>query len=524
MEPVTSTSWSLRTYLQILRRQRRVLVIVPILVVFFGTLPTILDEARYTSASQVRVTPEAEEGVFDTGEDTNENLPSNLLRELATEVEVLKSSATRAAVLARLGPDAGDFDAPDVRQVGLSEIIEIRISADDPAVAADVANTYADVFIDQRRTDAVEVLVVKANELREQSAEANAQLDRIREQLTDPTTPPLELDALRLRQSTLTAQVQDFDRRADELEVEAELREGGTQLVSLARLNPSATNPSSVRAAAVALLLGVLLAVGVAVLADLVQDRLGSSDDLQEVRAGVPVLATVPHEELRAIDDSGSFALQEAYRYLRTGLRFYGLNARLASVLVTSAVSQEGKSTVAARLARTIAETDERVVLVDCDLRRPSLHEQFDLPNHLGLSSLVLGEATLDEVSHFVQGNLAVITSGPLVNDPAELLSSPAFAEVMGAIIRQADMTILDSPPVLPVADALVAGQVVDGAIVVGRIGMVRRRSLRESLRRIDSAGIPIVGMVANDLPTPAEDVDYSAYAEEQVPDPAPAT
>jgi non-specific protein-tyrosine kinase len=185
------------------------------------------------------------------------------------------------------------------------------------------------------------------------------------------------------------------------------------------------------------------------------------------------------------------------------------LNSTLRSVLITSATPNEGKTTTAANLAVAMAEAGDRVVLVDCDLRRPALHKWFDLPNERGLTSLVIGDASLAETITFIDDNLAVVTSGPPVENPTEMLGSEEFARVLRAIVAQADFTIVDTPPVLPVADALIAGQHVDGVIGVCRMGRVRRRSVRELFNRLDEAAIIAVGLVANDS---KDDSSYEEY------------
>jgi polysaccharide biosynthesis transport protein len=493
-----ASSLSLGAYLAVLRRQWRLIAAVTVLTAAFAALPSVLADAEYSSTARVRVSALDEEGVFQT-DSSGQSLPSDRLRELLTEVEIIRSMPLRAAVVATFEGDPPAFGGPSVEPVGFSEIITITVTAADPATAADVANAYAEVFVADRRERSVEALVAKASELRNQSAEAAAELASIGEQLRAEGLPASTAASLQAREVTLTAQVRDFNRLADELDVEASLRGRGTQLISPAplRLSPISSGPA--RPAVLGAALGLLLGVSLAVVLDLVRDRIGSRDDLSGVQPGVPVLASVPHTDRDPAGSQSGFAVKEAFRYLRTGVRIFGLNAQLRSVIVTSAMGGEGKTTTATNLARAMAEAGDRVVLVDCDLRRPTLHERFGLPNHRGLSSMVVGDASSTDAVHFVEDNLAVITAGPAVQNPTELLGSEQFGRVLRSIVAQADFTILDSPPVLPVADALISGQHVDGAIAVGRVGLVRRRAVRELIGRLEEAGIPLVGLVAND-------------------------
>ena len=521
-----SPALSLQTYLGVLRRKKRLILVVSLLTMAFALVPSILEEPSYSSTASVRISALEQEGVFGSDAAEDGRTTTDRAIELLTEMEIITSAPMRAAVLATLPESQSDFQDPEVSQVGFSQVVDIRIVAGDPTTAADVANTYADVFIEQRRNRATEALVAKSDELRGQSADATAELDAIGAQLATPGLPPNEITNLQVRQTSLIAQVQDYNRRADELGVEAALRGRGTQLISPGELELDPISSSRLGAATLGLTLGFLLALVIAFISDTLQDRLGSRDDLAAVRPDLSVLAAVPHSDLEAEPGPGRFAMQEAFRYLRTAVRVFGLNSQLRSVLVTSAISGEGKTTTAANLGLAMAEAGDRVVLIDCDLRRPGIHRHFGLPNATGLSSLVVGDVTLDDVIRFVHPNLAVVTAGPTVQNPTELLGSEQFAEVLEAIIDQADFTILDTPPVLPVVDALIAGQLVDGALAVSRIGLVRRRSVRELLERLDEAGIQTLGLVANDT---SDEGEYSYYgpigtAEDEVPAPSPVT
>lgn len=495
--PPATAALSLQTYLRVTKRHRLLILGVGLLTAVLASLPAVLSDARYESTAQVRVTTLFEEGVFSTDADAVGDATTQLLA-LINEIENIRTSTMRTKVENRFPGVVPDFDGPEVTQEGFSEIVNITISAAEPTIASDVANMYAEVFVEDRRNRSVEALNQKIDELREQSGQASAELETVTARLADTTTSPSENTALRVREATLVTQINDYNTRADEFEVEAALRGRGTELVTAAALELDPIKPSAAEYGAIGLVIGLLLGLAVAVLRDTIQDRIGGEDDLSAVRPDVPVLASVPQTELRPGRPPASFAAREAYRFLRTGLRVYGLNSRLRSVLVTSAVGGEGKTTTACNLARAMAATGDRVVLVDCDLRRPAVHREFGLSNDVGLSSTVVGDATLESVTHFVNENLAVIPAGPQIPNPTEVLGSEQLALLLRAIVDQADFTIVDSPPVLPVADALVAGQHIDGVIVVTRIGTLRRRSLRDALRRLDDAGVTVVGLVAN--------------------------
>lgn len=507
----TALSLSLHSYVQVLKRRRWLILWITVLASVLAALPALLEEPTYKSTAQVRISTLDQEGVFNT--DSSVTAPNERFIVQLNEMETIRSKATRTVVEDRFADEVPDFEDPEVEQVGFTEIVEITITADDPATAADVANTYAEVFVEDRRTRSVEDLVAKIDELRQQSTEASREIESIAGQLANTALSANEVANLQVRQSTLISQVLDFNGRADELSVEAALRGRGTELVEAAELEMDPIRASAAQNAGIGLTIGLLLALAVAVVVDTVQDRINSGDDLAEVRPSLPVLASAPHFNPTDLEEPSGFALREAYRYLRTGLRVRGLSRPLRSVLITSSVGGEGKTTASVQLAKAMTETGDRVVLVDCDLRRPAIHEHFKLPNDRGVSSLVMGDDSLADVIHFVNDNLAVITAGPSVQNPTEILSSEQFAKVLTAVVEQSEFTIIDSPPVLPVADALIAGQLVDGVLVVCRIGEVRRRQVRDLFNRLDSSELNVVGMVANDT---SEDTPYGYYDPER--------
>lgn len=206
-----------------------------------------------------------------------------------------------------------------------------------------------------------------------------------------------------------------------------------------------------------------------------------------------------PADQLIALRDPRSPAA-EAYRTLRTNIQFSSLDRPLRTLLATSTAADEGKSTTLANLAVTMAQAEQRVLLVDCDLRRPSLHTLFDLPNQVGLTSLLLQEsADLPAQPTDVPG-LMVLTSGPLPPRPADILGSRRMEEVIARLREAADIVLFDTPPVVAVTDAAVLATKVDGVLLVFRAGATRRDRAREARRRLEKVNANIVGVVLTDV------------------------
>jgi non-specific protein-tyrosine kinase len=197
-------------------------------------------------------------------------------------------------------------------------------------------------------------------------------------------------------------------------------------------------------------------------------------------------------------------AQAEAFRRLRTNLEFTSLDTPLRTLLVTSAGPGEGKSTTLANLAVSIAQAGRRVIAVDSDLRRPSLHEVFGLDNHEGLTTAIAraDERTLLQDSG-VDG-LRVLTSGPLPDIPADLIASPAMETLIASLSEQADIVLFDAPPVVAVTDAAVLASRVDGVLLAVNAGRTRREYAQRAKALLEKVHARVVGAVLINAPPDA--------------------
>jgi capsular exopolysaccharide synthesis family protein len=194
--------------------------------------------------------------------------------------------------------------------------------------------------------------------------------------------------------------------------------------------------------------------------------------------------------------------ISEAYRTLRTNLDFAGLDQALETLVVTSAGVGEGKSTTLANLAVVSAQAGRKIILVDADLRRPTLHQTFGLGNETGLTTVMMDQAAfasppLQETE--VEG-LSVLTSGPLPPNPADLMGSRRMEEVIAALSDQADQILFDTPPVVAVTDAAVLATKVDGVLLVISAGKTRREYARTAVQRLEQIKARLVGTVLTNM------------------------
>lgn len=218
---------------------------------------------------------------------------------------------------------------------------------------------------------------------------------------------------------------------------------------------------------------------------------------------------TAEYEKLITIANPRS-PIAEAYRTLRTNIQFSSLDKQLRSLVVTSASPDEGKSTTIANLAVTFAQAGSEVILVDGDLRRPSLHRLFDLPNERGLTSYVLADPNeAPPIQTTPVERLRVMTSGPLPHNPSELLASQRFEKAIAALGEIADLVMFDCPPIVAVSDAAVLGRRVDGCLLIVSANKTRREHALRAKRLLEKANVTMLGSVLNNTKQDATLYNY---------------
>jgi capsular exopolysaccharide synthesis family protein len=249
-------------------------------------------------------------------------------------------------------------------------------------------------------------------------------------------------------------------------------------------------------------LAGLLAGLGAAVLRHALNTSLASPEDLEQL-TGAPVLAVVGFDR-RAAREPVSFrdephgARAEAFRQLRTNLQFVNVDHRPRVIAVTSSLPGEGKTSTALNLAAALAEAGNAVMLVEADLRRPTLAGALGLVPDVGLTTVLIGQASLEEVTQSAGDNLSVITSGPIPPNPSELLASGQTQAVLKDLAQQADFTIIDSAPLLPVADGAEVAALADATLLVARWGRTSRHHIAQAVETLARVNQRPVGTVLN--------------------------
>jgi capsular exopolysaccharide synthesis family protein len=420
-------------------------------------------------------------------------------------------------------PKVSVATVPDTR------VVEVTATSSDPATAASDATGYARVYVKSRRqgilddiTEATTILQRQLGStqtklstaerpLRQLEAKAAAALDDGQRAVLERRLTDLEAQ-LSPDLSTLQARRTALQERIDQLSLTNELTvTGGATLISAATEPSTPISPQPIRNAALALVAGVVLGLALAFLLEQLDDQVHGRDEVEAATDGLPILGLIPRSKRRDRRPVASPAelqddpvLAEAFRALRTSIQFAALASRMRSIQITSAGATDGKTTTVAGLAVTLAQAGHRVVVVDGDLRRPRIHELFDIDPAVGLTDALIGDATLDQTLHPVpdQPLLALVPCGTASPHPSELLAAPRFGELITSLEDEHDFVIVDTPPVLPIADARVVASAVDATLLVVAAERSKVKEVQlatDLLRQVDAH---LVGVVLNQVPT----------------------
>lgn len=306
-------------------------------------------------------------------------------------------------------------------------------------------------------------------------------------------------------------------------------RTGGASPVSLSVIKPaiappSPSAPNTKMNLAVGVLFGLALGVGAATLRTTMDNRIRGELDLRRV-TDAPLLGGISFDQDAVkkpllTQATAQSPRAESFRQLRTNLQFSNVSGRAKTVLVTSSLPGEGKSTTATNLAIALAQTGQTVCLVDADLRRPMINEYLGLDGSAGLTTALVGAAEINDLLQpWGENNLFVLTSGQIPPNPSELLGSDEMKHLVARLEQAFDTVIIDAPPLLPVTDAAVLSQHASGIVVVVGVQKIKRQDLEKSLSALEMVGAAVLGVVLNRLPVKGPDsYEYSYYRYDSQP------
>ena len=431
------------------------------------------------------------------------------VREMQTAAGLVTVEEVATLVKKELGSQRSPGDLADMVTAApdsKSDVISISAVSTAPGEAADVANAFARNAIVYRQTTDKNFMQIAKRVLEKQIAGMTS-LERTSDQ------------------------GRYLVQRLEQLNIIEEIQTGGFAVSQRAVAPRSPFSPQPFLDAALALAIGLVLGVGLAFLLEYLDKRIKDEQTLEK-EFGLPVLATVPivgggwrKRRTGRSDLTIGFAdrqspLIESFRTLRSNLQYFAVDKELRTILVTSALPREGKTTVSINLGLSLALSGARVILVEADLRRPMLHTYLKLGNEIGVSNVLAGKHSLAEAMQLVrvddylpkdtrrrlpfgaedlllQRNLYCVTSGPLPPNPAELMGSSKMQELLREAVEAADYVIVDAPPLLLAADPLSLAPLVDGVLLTARLYVTTRDEAKAARGLLHRVGANVIGAVA---------------------------
>jgi polysaccharide biosynthesis transport protein len=502
-------SSTLRDYLQVLRRRRWIVILALVAAPAGAMAASMLQQPRYAASAEVLLSRQNLANSLNNV--TDPTLSIDPQRLVDTQTNVAQSPQIAAGVIAaahlqKTTPDEFLGSSSVTARTG-TDVLVFRVTDRHPLTASTLATLYARQYL------------VFANQLSTQA---------IRAARREVDAKIAGLEAAGQTGGALYADLLAKDQQLATMEV---LQTGNATLIRPAD-TASQVQPTPVRDGLIGLLVGLMLGLGLAFLRDHLDTRVRSAAEVSD-RLGLPLLARVPEpprnlrrsNRLVMLDEPTSPAA-EPFRVLVTNLEFVSHELEPKTIMVTSACPGEGKSTTAANLAVTLARTGKRVALVDLDLRRPFVHELFHVPSEPGLTTMALGQVTLEDavVSFPVGGvpaggngiadtgpenRLQVLCSGRMPPNPGEFIRSRGVGRLILHLSEVFDTVIIDSAPLLGLGDSLALIPRVDAVVLVARLELLRRQTVDELKRVLDGSGASALGIVVTAAHSDGEGESY---------------
>ena len=494
---------NLKVYLAILWGNKWVILTTVLVTVAVVTTLTFMITPTYTATATLRVATAAS-GTVSYSDYMYADRLMNTYVKLATSSPVLRTLADKLGITRN--PEIKVATVPN------TELIQISVVSPDPMLAQLAANTLGEILVAQSKELYSGGGKSPLEILGDQLAQAEAELKQSRldyEALVANSPKATEEVAvanktIELREKTYASLLEDYEQAR----LREALQENTISVVVPAVIPLTPSQPRVAINIFLGFVVGLCGGIGLAFLVENLNSRLYTSEQIEEL-TGLKLLSKIPASKRKLLSPkiNGNqppyMPFYEAFGRLRANVLVQTSNGSsegmLRSFLLTSAEPGEGKSTIAVHLASAMARADQKVILIDADMRLPTLHELLDLPNSRGLSNILRHKAHLEDVlqeSH-VPG-LKVITSGPVPPNPSELLGSPHMVSLLHELYGKCDIVLIDAPAFLPVADAAVLAPLTDGVILVVRRIYIQMDAVREVCKQLEDINIRPIGIVVN--------------------------
>ena len=457
---------------------------------------------------------------------------------IKAQLKIMRGPVVTAAVREKLPDVPPEELAIDGTSEQFSSTFTITATNFDAARAVAIVNAYAESFVEIQNEARTATLDQRAADIDQQLATSQARVAEITDQINVALFAQQDTSALEAEREAELRRFQGLFDQQQTLLTQAATRPKAAELLESASSATQPPGPSVPMRVALGAVLGLFIGGALAAARELLDDKIRTPEDASDL-AGVPIISNLPKatRELQSslpVVDEGERALAEAFRSLRTSVRFLGAEEPLRAVAVTSPEQGDGKSLVSSNLAAAFAMAGSRTVLISGDLRRPQLDAAFGVSGHLGLTDLLIDQRhylpapspdvdttrfpvvkATDFLCETNVPNLWILPAGTPVPNPAELLGSPYLSQVIDDVVKFADMVIVDCPPTI-VTDGVVLSKLVDGAIIVVSMVKTHKSSLRVAIDRLTTARVKLLGLVANRTAPQGDSYGYGYYEQTQ--------
>jgi polysaccharide biosynthesis transport protein len=486
-------SMDFRNYLDILWRRKWIIIVTVVVTMAVVVTGTLLMTPIYAATTTLRVT------TVPTG--STSYVPVDYAdRLMNTYVQLASSRPVLDELQQRLG--LAILPAIKAEIVANTELIRITVEDPDPTLAAKAANILSSILINQVAAPGTQS--VRTAALDEQLAQIDGELYQARQDYDNLVrNSPGDAERLLAAQKTIDLKQGIYAtllQQREQARLADTLQANSASIVEPAVVPAKPARPSKALNIGLGLLVALSGGVGLTFLFENLDTRLYTVEQFKKV-PDMPVLGVIPTAKKDEIGNlsGGSPAKDEAFRRLRVNLFARDRETALHTLVVASAEQGEGKSSVVANLALTIAQSKRKVVVVDGDLRRPTLHLFFGLPNDVGLSSVLKQEATLDQaLQNSAFPRIQVLASGPIPYRPTDLLDSAQMTAVIRELAKRCDVVLFDAPALMPVTDAAVLAPMVDGVLLVVGRAQSRQETVQAACQQLADVKARVIGLVVN--------------------------
>ena len=518
----------LRQYWDLLRKWLWLIALTTIVAAASAYLFSIQQTPVYQASTRLRVIQGSSNNTTLTYSDVllSEKI-SRTYAQLLTARPVLQATLDKLGIKNMTPTDlAKEIKVNPVRD---TQLIDLKVENAIPIVAAQIANTLPQVFIDYNKKQQAARFSSSKQTLEKQLSELSQQVQSTEVALKalDGATDTATLSRQALLENQLAQYRSSYGNVLSQLEG-IRLAEANSQ-DTLAMVEPAIPPTTPIRPRTrmntlLAAIVGAMIGLGAAFLIEYLDDTVKTPDDIARL-TGLTTLGVIAKHGKEG-EGAGMITLEhprspiaEAYRTIRTGIRFASVDKPIRTLVVTSAGPSEGKSTTAANLAIVMAQSGKKVLLVDADLRKPVQHKLWELPNNLGLTgALLFQQGTIDTDKLFTSTpieNLHVMTSGQIPPNPSELLGSQKMQQITEQLLQTFDLLVFDTPPVLAVTDAVVLGQIVDAVAAVIDAGTTREPALIQTMQQFQKGQAHVIGFILNRFQAQRSGSYYYYYYDE---------